>query len=148
MKPHLHARSSARRYGGRPEDYLALHEYMDKSKSAHASVAHRAVFHSAFGIFIVGDVFGPVLVNSTGVTVSTRDLAEQHVLEDLHFIPSLDDWLRHLPLQPWMAGRRLPILPGGTPLEADGTAGKVRFLSGQPVVGSLPDPDAEPPEES
>ena len=39
-----------------------------------------------------------------------RDVAEQHVLEDLGWIPSLSDWLREMPPQPWMAGaRKLPV---------------------------------------
>ena len=38
-----------------------------------------------------------------------RDIAEQHVLEDLGFIPSLNDWLKEMTPQPWMAGlRKLP----------------------------------------
>ena len=106
----IHARSSARKYGGKPEDYLAIHERMDSSKSAHAEVSHRCVFHSAFGIYIIEDIFGRTLINSDGKEVFVRDVAEQHVLEDLGFIPSLSDWLREMPAQPWMAGaRKLPI---------------------------------------
>jgi hypothetical protein len=106
----VHARSSARKYGGKPEDYIEIHEYMDSTKSAHAEVTHRCVFHSAFGIFIVEDVFGRTLTNSDGKEVFVRDVAEQHVLEDLGYIPSLSDWLREMPAQPWMAGaRKLPI---------------------------------------
>jgi hypothetical protein len=106
----IHARSSARKYGGKPEDYLAIHERMDSSKSAHAEVSHRCVFHSAFGIYIIEDIFGRTIINSDGKEVFVRDVAEQHVLEDLGFIPSLSDWLREMPAQPWMAGaRKLPI---------------------------------------
>jgi hypothetical protein len=106
----VHARSSARRYGGKAEDYLAIHEKMDSTKSAHAEVTHRCVFHSAFGIFIIEDIFGRTLTNADGKEVFVRDIAEQHVLEDLGFIPSLSDWLREMPSQPWMAGaRKLPI---------------------------------------
>jgi hypothetical protein len=106
----IHARSSARKYGGKPEDYLPIHERMDSSKSAHAEVSHRCVFHSAFGIFIIEDIFGRTITNSDGKEVFVRDIAEQHVLEDLGFIPSLSDWLREMPAQPWMAGaRKLPI---------------------------------------
>jgi len=32
------------------------------------------------------------------------------VLEDLGFIPSLSDWLKEMPAQPWMAGvRKQPL---------------------------------------
>ncbi len=106
----IHARSSAKRFGGCAEDYLAIHERMDSSKSAHAEVSHRCVFHSAFGIYIIEDIFGRTITNSDGKEVFVRDVAEQHVLEDLGFIPSLSDWLREMPAQPWMAGaKKLPI---------------------------------------
>ena len=104
MKPYLHARSSARKYGGEPEDYLPLHDFMDSTKAAHASVKHRAVLHSAFGIYLAERVFGHNVTNSAGRQVSVRDVAEQHVLEDLGTIPSLDDWLDCMELKPWMGG--------------------------------------------
>lgn len=106
----IHARSSAKKWGGTAEDYIAIHEKMDSTKSAHAEVTHRCVFHSAFGIFIIEDIFGRTITNSDGKEVFVRDIAEQHVLEDLGWIPSLSDWLREMPAQPWMAGaRKLPI---------------------------------------
>jgi hypothetical protein len=102
----IHARSSAKRWGGKAEDYIAIHEKMDATKSAHAEVTHRCVFHSAFGIYIIEDIFGRTITNSEGKEVFVRDVAEQHVLEDLGFIPSLSDWLKEMPSQPWMAGLR------------------------------------------
>ena len=106
MKPLVHARSSARKFGGVPEDYLPIHEKMDSTKAAHADVRHRCVFHSAFGIFLIEELFGQTLTNSAGKEVFVRDVAEQHVLEDLGCIPSLSDWLTEMPVQPWMAGAR------------------------------------------
>ena len=106
----IHARSSARRWGGTSEDYIAIHEKIDSTKSAHAEVTHHCVFHSAFGIYLIEDIFGRTITNSDGREVFVRDIAEQHVLEDLGHIPSLSDWLREMPPQPWMAGaRKLPI---------------------------------------
>lgn len=102
----IHARSSARRFGGRPEDYLAIHEKIDSTKMAHAEVTHRCVFHSAFGIYLIEELFGRTLANSDGKEVFVRDVAEQHVLEDLGFIPALSDWLKEMPAKPWMAGQR------------------------------------------
>ena len=104
MKPHIHAKNSANKYGGKPEDYQAIHDQIDVSKSAHASVKHRVVFHSAFGIYIVERIFGALITNSDGARVSVRDVAEDHVLEDLGTIPSLDDWLDNMTLQAWMGG--------------------------------------------
>lgn len=103
-KPYIHAKSSAKKWGGVPEDYLEIHDYMDSSKSAHASVRHRAIFHSSFGIFIIEKIFGTNITNSSGRLVSVRDIAEGHVLEDLGTIPSLDAYLNNMKIQAWMGG--------------------------------------------
>lgn len=102
MKPFIHAKFSAKKFGGRKEDYLAIHEKMDSSKAAHATMKHRIIFHSAFGIYLIADIFGASIVNSDNAEVSVRDIAEAHVIEDLGRIPSLDDWLRGMPLDEWM----------------------------------------------
>jgi hypothetical protein len=104
MKPWLHARSSAKKWGGEPERYLPIHDFFDSTKAAHASVKHRAVLHSAFGIYLAEKVFGHNIDNGEGRFVSVRDIGEQHVLEDLGTIPSLDDWLDAMEVQPWMGG--------------------------------------------
>jgi hypothetical protein len=109
-KPWIHAKSSVKKWGGKPEDYIAIHEKMDTSKMAHAELTHRCVFHSAFGIYLIEELFGRMITNSDGREVFVRDIAEQHVLEDLGFIPSLSDWLKEMPCKPWMAGqRKIPI---------------------------------------
>lgn len=105
-KPWIHALSSVKRWGGTPEDYITIHEKMDSTKMAHAEVTHRCIFHSAFGIYLIEDLFGRMITNSDGRNVQVRDIAEQHVIEDLGFIPSLSDWLGCLPNEPWMAGQR------------------------------------------
>ena len=106
MKPHLHANISAKQHGGKPEDYVAIHEFIDHSKAAVADVRHRAMLHSAWGIYVVSQVFGNVITNSDGKTVSTRDIAEEHVIQDLGFIPTMEDWLKTMPIEPWMSGTR------------------------------------------
>lgn len=111
-KPIFHARNSVRRFGGKPEDYYFIHDKMDSSKSAHAGVAHRCIFHSAFGIYLIEELLGHEFTNSDGKTVAVRDVAEQHVIDDLGFIPSLDEWLKEVKT-PWMAGlhtRKLQIV--------------------------------------
>lgn len=104
MKPMVHARLSAKKYGGTPEDYLPIHDFMDSTKAALADIRHRAILHSAFGCFIVEKVFGHTLTNSDNKTVHVRDVAEDHVKEDLGTIPSIEKWLSKLPIEPWMAG--------------------------------------------
>lgn len=106
MKPWCHAKNSARLHGGNPDDYMPVHDFFDTSKSTIADMRHRAILHSAFGIFIVERVFGTNIKNSDGKLVSVRELGEQHVIEDLGFIPSVDKWLLNMRIQPWMLGGR------------------------------------------
>lgn len=58
MKPLQHARNSAKKWGGKAEDYQAIHDFFDSSKSAFPDMRHRAILHSASGIFILECVFG------------------------------------------------------------------------------------------
>lgn len=104
MKPYIHAQISARRYGGLPEDYMAIHEWFDQTKSVIADVRHRAILHSAFGIYLCQDVFGPTFVNSAGKTISTRDIGEQHVIDDMGEIPSMEKWFGTMKIEDWMTG--------------------------------------------
>jgi len=105
-KPYIHAKSSAKRFGGVPEDYLDIHEMFDNSKSAVADVRHRVIFHSAYGIFIIEKIFGSTRVNSAGKTYSVRDIGEQHVMEDLGTIPTLEHWIKDMHIEPWMMGKK------------------------------------------
>ena len=104
MKPFLHARASARKYGGKPEDYIKIHEEFDSSKIAHASMKNRCIFHSAFGCYLIARIYGDFIINSDGHQVSVRDIAEDHIIQDLGFIPSLDGWLKHMEMKTWMGG--------------------------------------------
>jgi hypothetical protein len=106
MKPHIHAKNSTKKYGGVIEDYQAVHDFIDSSKVAVPDVRHRSMLHSAWGIYLAERVFGIVIVNSEGRSVSVRDIAEDHVIEDLGFIPTMQDYLQHMTLEPWMGGRR------------------------------------------
>lgn len=106
-KPWIHAESSARKWGGQPEDYIAIHNLMDSSKSTIADCRHRALTHNAWFIGAGGPlelIFGVTMTNSTGRVVSVRDIGEQHVLEDFggRFIPSAQDYLEAIPMQGWM----------------------------------------------
>jgi hypothetical protein len=105
MKPYIHAKNSVKRYGGVIEDYMPIHDFFDSTKSAFADVRHRAILHSSFGIFLVEKVFGQTIVNSDGKAISVRDIGEDHVMEDLGSIPTIEQWLCNLPLQDWMLAK-------------------------------------------
>lgn len=107
-----HAESSARKWGGKPEDYQPIHDWFDKSKAHISTMQHRALRHHTEGIFELERQFGTTITNSAGRQVPVRLLGEQHVREDLGWIPSLKDWLVHIQIQPWMKV--------GTTLENDG----------------------------
>lgn len=119
MKPFQHAKNSARKYGGRPEDYQALHDFFDSSKAALPDMRHRAVLHSSFGIFVLERVFGTTIVNSDGRHVCVRDIGEDHVIEDLGFIPTVEHWLRNMREEPWMFGNRRGAKTRTIPLNTD-----------------------------
>lgn len=104
MKPLIHAKSSVKKYGGKIEDYLAIHDFMDSTKSSVPDVRHRAILHSSFGIFLVEKVFGVYFKNSDNKDVSVRDIAEDHVIEDLGFIPTMEHYLKNMTIQGWMSG--------------------------------------------
>ncbi len=67
-----------------------------------ASPPHRALRHHSAGIFEAERIFGRAIVNHDGRSVPVRFIAEQHVREDCRRIPSVADWLRHIPVAPWM----------------------------------------------
>ena len=57
-------------------------------------------------------VFGQTLTLSSGKVIPTRWVGEQHVREDLGFIPSFADWMRAIRPLPWMGrGGRLEDRP-------------------------------------
>jgi hypothetical protein len=100
--PYHHAVSSARRFSGQPEDYQALHDFFDSTKAGYAHFTHRAILHNTFGIFLAEKLFGTTILNSDGKHVPTRLLGEQHVREDLGWIPTIKDWMSAIVPTEWM----------------------------------------------
>lgn len=107
MKPYLHSKASVVKYGGKIEDYQEIHDFIDSSKAAMPDIRHRAILHSAFGIYIVEKVFGTTITNSDNKVLSVRDIAEDHVMQDLGFIPTLENYLNNMQIQLWMSGTEL-----------------------------------------
>ena len=108
-KPWIHALSSARKFGGQPEDYIKIHNLMDSSKAVIADNRHRALTHNSWFIgFILELCFGTTFTNSAGKMISVRDIGEQHVIEDMTCIPSAADYLSELEYKTWMEGRGTP----------------------------------------
>lgn len=104
-KPWIHALSSARKYKGKPEDYLPIHNLLDSSKGTVACSRHRALTHNAWFLSVILEkIFGVTITNSDGLVVSVRDIGEQHVLEDFggKFIPTAQDYLQEMEMKDWM----------------------------------------------
>lgn len=106
MKPFNHCQVSVKKFGGKVEDYQKIHDWFDQSKAHLADMRHRALLHSSFGIFLCEQVFGTNITNSDGKLVSVRDIGEQHVIDDMGRIPSVQDYLQHLPMLDWLGGAK------------------------------------------
>lgn len=111
-----HAVSAARKWGGDPEHYIKIEEFIDSSKATYGAVQHRAIYHHTLGVWLCQEIFGRTIEvpkkNGHGtVAVPVRLIAEQHILEDLGRIPSPADYLQHMAIAPWMSGAQRREVP-------------------------------------
>lgn len=111
-----HAQSAARKWGGRPEDYLPIHEFIDSSKQVIGDVRHRSIYHHTLGVYLCQRIFGDTITvakkSGHGThRVPVRLIAERHVLEDLGWLPSPADYINGMAIKPWMSGSQRKELP-------------------------------------
>jgi hypothetical protein len=93
--PLLHSKSSVKKFGGKVEDYIHLHNWMDETKAWVGHSYHRMFRHHSEGIFEMEKIFGSSFVNSDEKVVYTRYVGEQHVKEDCNgYIPSAKEWVQ------------------------------------------------------
>jgi len=112
---YYHAKSSARLFGGEPEDYLPIHKWFDETKESFCDFRHRALRHHAEGAFECERIFGCTITNSDGKEVPVRYIAEAHIKEDCAGrVPNIADWLSCIVPQPWMARNTPTQLGHGT----------------------------------
>ncbi len=102
--PLKHAKSSVRKFGGKVEDYIDIHNWFDETKAWIGHSMHRMLRHHSEGIFECAKIFGESFENSDGKVVYTRYVGEQHVKEDCNnYIPSAKEWLDNINNPPkWM----------------------------------------------
>jgi hypothetical protein len=100
--PWYHAERTARLFGGIPEDYVEIHNWFDESKAFVPDLRHRALRHHSEGIFLCERIFGTVIANSDDKKVPVRFIGEQHVKDDLGWVPTVMDWLGNIKVQGWM----------------------------------------------
>ena len=113
MNPHVHAKNSVKRYGGKNEDYIDLHSFMDSSKGVVADMRHRILTHTGFfAENVIPRVFGLVAFNSEGKSYTPKQVAYDHIEEDFRgMIPPTSDWFINLPFDPWMDNGK--VIPPG-----------------------------------
>lgn len=106
MKPYVHAKRSAHKWGGVPEDYMPIHDFFDSTKMCHPDMRHRAILHNAFGIYLAERLFGTYIYNSAGKKVQVRDVGEQHVIDDVGFIPTVTQCIGDIDIRnkKWLGG--------------------------------------------
>lgn len=114
----VHAQASARHFGGEPEDYLPIHEWIDQFKDTVGDVSHRQYLHNTKGPWLAQEVFGRTITNSDGKQILVRDICENHIVEDLGWLPSPADWSACLTCKVWMGGRRNKFIGREELLEA------------------------------
>jgi len=88
MQPHVHARASARSGGRDWREDLAIHEFIDVAKHACPDLRHRTVLHN-------GDLGPELAARAFPDLPHARDVALQHVRQDLGRVPSLAEWMEH-----------------------------------------------------
>ncbi len=96
MKPLQHAQISAKTHGGKWQDYIEIHSFLDSSKAACAHFKHRFLLHHREGIELGARIFGETLLNSKNKTIETRRILTEHLIEDVGRIVSVEDWARDL----------------------------------------------------
>lgn len=96
---------SVKKFGGDPDDYQEIHDFIDHTKAHFPDMRHRAMLHNSWGIYIVEQVFGINFARKSDLKlVSTRDVAEQHIIDDMGKIPTIQDYLQGMPLYDWLGG--------------------------------------------
>ena len=105
--PIEHSKSSAHKFGGKPEDYDHIHQWLDETKGWFGDSLHRMFRHHSEGIFELENKFGKSFINSDGKTVYTRYVGEQHVQEDCYgYVPCAKEWIIGMNTDPkpqWMS---------------------------------------------
>lgn len=100
--PYHHSISSVKKHGGHIDDYIKLHNWFDETKGSFPDMRHRALRHHSEGIFWLEQQFGTYITNSDGKMVPVRAIGEQHVMEDIGFIPTIADYLKEMNQAGWM----------------------------------------------
>ncbi|MEO0896680.1 MAG: hypothetical protein AAFY71_09805 [Bacteroidota bacterium] len=93
-----HSKLSVYKFGGKVEDYYDIHKFIDSSKLFLFHAKHRSVLHHTFGIELCLRLFGDTIRISSGESKMVRDIAAEHLKEDLAGrVPTIQDWFVEKP---------------------------------------------------
>lgn len=107
MNSYYHAQSAARYWGGKPEDYQPIEDFIDSSKRIVGDFRHRAIYHHTEGTFLCERIFGKTITvakKHNTIEVPVRLIAERHIIEDLGWLPTPADYIKSMGREPWMSG--------------------------------------------
>lgn len=127
--PLIHSKSSVKRWGGKVEDYLAIHELIDSPKATMNNNSSRLLTHNTwFAYTVIPKIFGYNITNSDGRSVDTVDIAMLHIAEDfrMKFVPTPQDYLKHLTVQAWMCNGVKDVENPEATLEATNLLNKLK----------------------
>jgi hypothetical protein len=106
MNSWYHAVSASKKWGGTPEDYIDIEEFIDSSKKIIGDVRHRSIYHHTEGVWLCQRIFGRTITLDAGRAVPVRLVAERHILEDLGWLPSPADYIKGMPIEQWFGGAK------------------------------------------
>lgn len=117
----MHARLSAKIYGGTYEEYMPLHEALNQVRDVWSDQTSQCILHNIWGVALLVRKFGPTMTLSTGKVLSTRLVLESHVVQDLGHIPTVAEAMADIKVRSWMytKARKLSVELAGEELPAD-----------------------------
>lgn len=108
MNSHQHSVSASRKWGGTPDLYQPVNEFIDSSKRIIGDFRHRSLYHHTEGVYLCQRLFGDTIrvprAKGPDKLIPVRLVAERHILEDLGWLPSPADYIKGMPFDPWMSG--------------------------------------------
>ncbi len=88
-----HSELSAVKFGGIAKDYFKIHKFIDSSKLFYFNVKHRSILHHMYGVELCIRLFGDTIRNNDNQVRLVRDIAVEHLKEDLNGrIPTVKEW--------------------------------------------------------
>lgn len=83
MNSWYHSKSSAKKWGGHPTQYIDIHEMIDGSKRIVGDVRHRSMYHHTEGVWLCQRIFGRTITvgGRYPVPVEADFLSEEAAME-------------------------------------------------------------------